>query len=108
MGFWWGAGLLIAVLIVGMLLFIRPVTLTLPKQTAQTADTQRKSIPLRVWLYAAVIFLYAFSEATFGNWGTIYLQKEAGLSVGQAALGLSIFWAAITVGRILFTFLAYH
>ena len=106
MGIWWGSGILIAALIAVMLVFVGPIVLTLPKQEAATKDTEKKSIPLRVWLYASVIFLYAFSEATFGNWGTIYLQKEAGLSVGQAALGLSIFSAAITAGRILFTFLA--
>jgi len=106
MGFWWGAGILIAVLVAGMLIFVIPTILTLPDKEEQVETSDKKSIPLRVWLYALVIFLYAFSEATFGNWGTIYLQKEAGLSVGQAALGLSIFWAAITVGRVLFTFLA--
>jgi len=105
-GFWWGAGLLMATAFLIILLFTLPTPLSIPKtEAAETADTQKK-IPLRVWLFAVVIFLYAFSEATFGNWGSIYLEKEAGLTVGQAALGLSIFWGAITAGRVIFTLLA--
>ena len=80
--------------------------MSLPKTEVPEKEKVKKKIPMRVWLYATVIFLYAFSEATFGNWGTIYLEKEAGLSAAKAALGLSIFWAFITIGRVLFTLVA--
>ena len=105
-GIWFGAGLTVAIPIALMLMFIMSLELALPNDDSSRIEKEKKSIPLRVWLYAGIIFLYAFSEATFGNWGTIYLEKEAGLSAGKAAVGLSIFWASITAGRVLFTFLA--
>ena len=106
MGLWWGAGILVGIAFLGMLFFQMPIPLTLPKVSLTENEQTNRKTPFRVWLFAAAIFLYAFSEATFGNWGTIYLEQEAGLSVGQAALGLSIFWAAITAGRVIFTLLA--
>ncbi len=106
MEWWWGAGLVAAALLVLMILFQLPLRLELPKEEHAENSTAERKIPLRIWLFAAVIFLYAFSEATFGNWGTIYLEKEAGLAAASAALGLSIFWASITVGRVIFTLLA--
>lgn len=105
-GIWWGAGLLVGIAFLIMLFFQMPIPLTLPKVALTENEKTNQKVPFRVWLFALVIFLYAFSEATFGNWGSIYLEKEAGLSVGQAALGLSIFWAAITAGRVIFTLLA--
>ncbi len=106
MGWWWGSSLIIAVLILLMILFQVPLPLSLPPADEEESQVRGEKIPFRIWLFALVIFLYAFSEATFGNWGTIYLEKEAGLAATSAALGLSVFWASITVGRVLFTFLA--
>ena len=105
-GIWWASGIAIAIPILFMIIFQYSLELELPKEEASDKEEGKKAIPLRVWLYGGVIFLYAFSEATFGNWGTIYLEKEAGLSTAKAALGLSVFWASITIGRLLFTFLA--
>jgi len=105
-GIWWSSGVVIAIVILVMIIFQRPLNLVLPKEDESEKDETKKGIPLRIWLYAGIIFLYAFSEATFGNWGTIYLEKEAGLSTAKAALGLSVFWASITLGRVLFTLFA--
>ena len=105
-GIWWASGIMIAILILLMIIFQQFLKMSLPKSEVTDKEKVKKKVPLRVWLYAGVIFLYAFSEATFGNWGTIYLEKEAGLSAAKAALGLSIFWAFITIGRVIFTLVA--
>ncbi len=103
---WWGSGLVVAIPILLMIVFQWTLTLELPKEEDTNEDTGKKKIPLRIWLYAGIIFLYGFSEATFGNWAPIFLEKEAGFSAARAAIGLSVFWASITVGRLLFTFIA--
>ena len=105
-GIWWVSGIAIAIAILLMILFQRSLKLALPKEDVSKTKDTKKRIPFRIWLYAGIIFLYAFSEATFGNWGTIYLEKEAGLTTAKAALGLSVFWASITLGRVLFTLFA--
>lgn len=105
-GIWWASGIAIAAPILLMIFFQQSLELSLPKEVEVEKTQTKKAIPIRIWFYAIIIFLYAFSEATFGNWGTIYLQKEAGLSAATAAIGLSVFWASITVGRVIFTFIA--
>ena len=70
------------------------------------ASGKATRIPRRIWFFFILVFLYGASEATFGNWAPIYLEKEAGLSLSEAALGLSLFWGAIAIGRLLFTLAA--
>ncbi|NJL34331.1 MAG: MFS transporter [Chloroflexaceae bacterium] len=58
-----------------------------------------------MWLFALVTLTYGAVESVFGNWTPLYLQTN-GLSPADAALGLSIFWAAVTGGRVLFALAA--
>ncbi len=106
-GSWWGAPLAIAVVVAAMLAFQVRLSLKLRAETAaETGNTpaaeSRGGLPLRVWLFALVTFAYGAIEGTFGNWTPIYLERGAGLTAAQAALGLSIFWASVTAGRVLF------
>jgi len=105
-GMWWATGILIAFVVLIMLVFIKPLQLTLPADEIDKKQPKKIKIPRRIWLYAVIVFLYAFNEATFGNWSTIYLEKEAGLATASAALGLSLFWISITVGRVIFSIVA--
>ena len=60
--------------------------------------------PLRsvgVWVFAAMVVLYAFAEGTFANWSVIYLSEERGLALDRAQTALSAFWAAMSIGRLL-------
>jgi fucose permease len=106
-GRWWGAPLVIAIAIGVMLLFQLRLPLTLRAEMMTTSEEAASSdntsrLPGRVWLFALVTFTYGAIEGTFGNWTPIYLETSAGLTAANAALGLSIFWAAVTAGRVLF------
>jgi fucose permease len=48
---------------------------------------------------------YCATESTAGLWGSSYLVNYKGLSVGQAAKCISLFYAGITLGRFLTGFL---
>lgn len=101
---WWGAPVTIGLALIAMVVFQQGLPLTLRVEGAPlTAKSSNGRLPARVWLYAVIIFMYGAVEGTFGNWTPIYLKEEAGLATAQAALGLSLFWAAVTVGRVVFT-----
>ena len=106
-GIWWGAAVTVGGALLLMILFQLSLPLRLSSETTQARMSQAdRRIPMRVWLYAASVFLYGACEATFGNWSPIFLEREAGFSMASAALGLSIFWASVTAGRVLFAVLA--
>jgi len=52
-------------------------------------------------LFAAIAVLYAFAEGTFSNWASIYLHDARGVGESLAALAISGFWAALTLGRLI-------
>lgn len=106
LGAWWGAPLTVAGALVAMLAFQLPLGLRLESVTAGSGPVAFTRLPLTVWGFVGAVFLYGTLEGTFGNWGPIYLEQDAGLAMGQAALGLSIFWAMVTTGRVLFALLA--
>lgn len=104
---WW-MGPLVSMILV-LLLLIYAVTLPLklndenkPKDT----PTLKFTIPKRLWLYIIGVFFYGACEGTFGSWGQVFLEKQGGLSIAQASLGLSLFWGFVALGRIAFTLLA--
>ncbi len=60
-----------------------------------------KALPGRFWVWIAFALLYGICETLFGNWGTVYLHQQRGLPDATANLALSVFWATVTVGRLL-------
>lgn len=104
-GWWWGAGGIVGIFLLGLLYFSTLVSLSLPK-TIAVVKSKKSKIPFRVWIFVLMVFFFGASEATLGNWSSIYLEKRVGLPATTAALGLTFFWAAITVGRVIFTFIA--
>ncbi len=40
-----------------------------------------------------------------GNWATLYMTKSLGASTTAASVALTVFWAMVTVGRLLFAFI---
>ena len=60
-----------------------------------------EALPRRYWLYAAAVFLYGILETLNGNWATLYLSGERGVSPRGASMALAAFWAMVTVGRVL-------
>lgn len=106
LGYWWGAGVLTGCLFLLLILWISPLPMPLASEKGAPEMPHSRKVPARAWFFFLVILLYGACEATFGNWAPIYLQKQAGLSMAGASLGLSLFWAAIAAGRFLFTFAA--
>ena len=103
-GIWYGAPFAISTIVLLMILFTLPITLKLPHSEAEESSNEK--IPFKIWLFALAVFLYGACEATLGNWGALFLEKSGGLSVSDAALGLSVFWGFVALGRIAFTFYA--
>lgn len=83
-----------------------PLQLRIEQSPPQTQPGGDRGLPVRVWLFAAVTLCYGAIEAAFGNWTPLYLENSAGLGMADAALGLSIFWAVVTLGRVLFALVA--
>jgi MFS transporter, FHS family, glucose/mannose:H+ symporter len=100
-GQWWylplltAAGLLALAIAAGL----QPLDAVLPR-AAGSAATGRVAIPRLFWLFAAALVAYGICETMFGNWGTTLLHDQ-GVSAAAADYSLAMFWAAVTVGRIL-------
>lgn len=106
LGFWWGAGLLIAGLFILIWLLTLPLQLQLNEESAESNQSKPQKVPGRIWIYFTLVVFYGACEAVFGNFSSAYLKEVGSLDEETAGLGLSIFWGAIAVGRLLFTALA--
>ena len=53
------------------------------------------------WVFVAIVVAYAFAEGTFSSWAVIFLRDGRGLPEAIAGWGLSAFWGALVVGRLL-------
>jgi predicted MFS family arabinose efflux permease len=98
LGFWWGLPLLSAILLVALL--VR--SLGLPLHTDAPASVRAAGVPARFWMFAAFAVLYGFCETVNGNWSQLDMTSKLGASTTQAAIALTVFWAMVTVGRVLF------
>lgn len=106
---WWGASLVTAIIVLALLVFTWTLPLKLSEEQIEKEEntlTAKLTIPKRLWWYIIGVFFYGACEATFGSWGGVFLEKQGGLSVAKSALGLSLFWASVAVGRILFALFA--
>src|SRR5215467_109121 len=105
MGVWW----LLPVLVACILVLIFAVALTEPLRIGPTtiaghdarSPIAARTMPRRFWLYAAAVFFYGILETLNGNWATLYLSGELGVSARGASFALAAFWAMVTVGRVL-------
>src|SRR5262245_11228036 len=102
LGFWWGLPLLAVVALLALLLFSLP--LPLRAGTDRTAQSQKgkTALPSRFWIFAAFALLYGLCETMSGNWASLYMTQRLGASTTLASLALTIFWGAVTAGRMLF------
>ncbi|MEO6876393.1 MAG: MFS transporter [Opitutaceae bacterium] len=100
-GIWWGLPALMAVLLVGLLLF----SVSLPlgaARSAHSAAKHRGQIPARFWIFASFALLYGVCETMNGNWAVPYMTKHFGVRAFIASLALASFWGVVTGGRLLF------
>ncbi|HUY50044.1 MAG TPA: MFS transporter [Streptosporangiaceae bacterium] len=124
LGFWVGLPILAAAAVAALF----AVSLRLPLRTVPTAAPaaagrgpqpagrdQRAPIPAQFWLFAGFAVLYGFCETMNGNWSQLDLTSLK-VSATVASLALTVFWAMVTLGRVLFAViqswfpsrLAYH
>jgi fucose permease len=102
LGIWWGLPLLVAALLLALLVFSLPLGLRIATDREQLASMNRAVRPPRFWFYAGFAFLYGIVETMNGNWVTLYLRESLGATVAVASLALTVFWATVTGGRLLF------
>lgn len=107
---WWFDGLIIAsaytlLLCIGAIFF--PLHVVSVKHSQQSDSTAAQSPKHLLLLLIFIALIYGICETTFGNWGTIFLHDDKGLSQVQSNYALSIFWGAITAGRILVFILSF-
>jgi len=79
-------------------------------ETVSPSDREAASKPLKVkgvkFALASFLF-YCGVEMTVGLWGSSYLVKERGLAADEAALWGSIYFAGITIGRLITGFITF-
>lgn len=57
-------------------------------------------------LFVVVAILYGLVETLNGNWSVLLMSNPVGAPAQVASLALTLFWAMVTVGRLLFSRLA--
>jgi fucose permease len=102
-GMWWGMPIVVAAAIVILLMFSAALPLDATQQTNGTGMRQGNArFPGRFWAFAAFALLYGICETLNGNWASVYMRTQLGASMALASLILSVFWATVTAGRVLF------
>ena len=103
LGAWWGLPVLVAVMLIGLLVSSVGLPLQIESMNHEAAGSSgRTKLPTRFWIYAGFALLYGIVETTNGNWVTLYMRDGLGATSALASLALTVFWAAVTGGRILF------
>ncbi len=92
---WVGAGLLLA---------LAPIVLSYTAQPPLQVAKQVKEQPQQRntgWILASLLLIYIGTEVGFSGWLTVYLITGSSLAPASAALIVSGFWLALTLGRTL-------
>lgn len=59
---------------------------------------------MAVWLHIVLFFIYVGLEVTVGQWSFTLLTESRGVDKETAGLWVTLYWASLTMGRILFGF----
>ena len=97
---WAPAGLAIAAII------LLATTLTSVKASREKPDPTAAGSPASsayFWFMIVIAFLYALVEGAFSNWAVIFVTGEKAQTPDTGARALAVFWAGLTVGRLLVT-----
>jgi MFS family permease len=97
---WSGLPLLVAVLLLVLLLFSLPLPLQTGTSESEQGHKRPAALPSRFWIFAAFAVLYGVCETMNGNWASLYTQR-LGSTATLASLALTVFWGAVTAGRII-------
>jgi predicted MFS family arabinose efflux permease len=100
LGQWWYLPLLAAAGLTVLIVLTLAQPMDVPGPVSGRARREsRPTIPTSFWIFAAALIIYGIGETMFGNWGTTLLVGK-GVSATAANEGLAVFWAAVTVGRL--------
>ncbi|HEX7557053.1 MAG TPA: MFS transporter, partial [Leptolinea sp.] len=58
-----------------------------------------------LWIAGLILFVYVGSETGMGGWTAAYMQQTSSIPADKAALIVSGFWMALTMGRLIAAFL---
>jgi fucose permease len=93
----------VAAAIAVLLMFCAALPLDATQQANGTGVRQGNArFPARFWVFAAFALLYGICETLNGNWASVYMRTQLGASMALASLALTVFWATVTAGRVLF------
>lgn len=100
LGIWWGLPVLVGILFVVLL----GVSFSLPlnEDRSDSGKKQKAKIPARFWMFAAFAMLYGVCETMNGNWASLCMTDHFKAGPSLAAMALTVFWATVTGGRVLF------
>jgi MFS family permease len=99
LGCWWGLPVLVAILCGGLLVFSLPLTIS----AGSTSNDQASGgLPAVFPAFAAAALLYGICETMNGNWASILMSGALANTTATASLALTLFWGAVTGGRLLF------
>ena len=103
MGMWWGMPIFVAAAVVLLLIFSMSLPLDTERPTTDVGGRGGKvRLPARFWIFSAFALLYGICETMNGNWASVYMKTQLGATTALASLSLTVFWATITAGRVLF------
>jgi fucose permease len=106
MGMWWGMPISVAAASLLLMIFSTGLPLETTRQPNEARGRQGEpKLPARFWLFSAFALLYGICETMNGNWASVYMTKQLGAGAALASLALTVFWAAVTAGRVLFAML---
>lgn len=99
---WTRLPLAVAVLLLVLLIAAAGQPMVVPLPPRRTAQ---RRLPRRLWLFVAMVGLYGICETLFGNWAVLYWHEQRGMPAPEAGAVLAVFWALVTVGRLLIALL---
>lgn len=71
------------------------------EQESSTVPSPTALKDVTMWLFAAMVFVYAGMEAGAMTWLYTHLDEGVGIERAHAALGMSLLWAGLSLGRYL-------
>ncbi|MBX7056744.1 MAG: hypothetical protein K1X75_01670 [Leptospirales bacterium] len=83
-----------------LVLILLPFGMSAPTAASARADAASQRLPAGAWFFLAAIVLYGIVEAIVAYWSVDMLKNERGLDAAEAKLALSLFWFAVTLGRL--------
>ena len=103
LGFWWGLPLTVGALVAVLIIWSLSLPLGADATDAGAVDSPSLGERSRLfWLFAAFALCYGIVETLNGNWAILYMKGILRAPAGLASLTLTLFWAAVTAGRVLF------